>query len=642
MRNLFGIPFPLIFFGVLTLIVIWSESSERRGLETHSPDVARGNYVDPVCHMEIGRVRSHDINGTEYYFCTEICEDLFIEDPDRYLENICIVCESEDVFTPLTGNGNFSTTWQDKRYDFCSESHRTAFLNDPGGHFLHTMWGIPNWLYYSSIGFILLISFGLFEWISENRPALKGANSQRINLMNVPKIRSLVRNPLTRFVARLFFVFFFVVVIFAGLFGSQISSNNIAPLLTWTLWWGGLIVVILYAGSLWCYVCPWDAISDWVEGFRFWGAKKKGLGLGLRVPKAFRTIWIAITLFVILTWLELGFGITMNPRATAWLALAILGAAFVSVFIFERKAFCRYACPVGRIIGIYSLFSPIEVRAQDPEVCRRCRTQSCYKGNAKGEACPTSLYIPAIKENTNCINCMECAKSCESDNVALNIRPWGTDHIMNHRVRVDEAFLALVLLVLAAFHGLTMTGLWREGLEKFQTNIGLGHTAAFSIAMFSLMFVPVVIYALLIGISYRLGVTTNHSYGQYFTRYAYALLPIALFYHLAHNSEHLLVEGQRVLALISDPFGWGWNLFGTAGQSFAPLVTLKTLWLIQVILVLVGHIYSLWAAKSVAHGMFGGSNATKSQLPILAAIVLFSFVSLWLLKQPMEMRSSSM
>jgi YHS domain-containing protein len=621
-------------------LAIWSETATRQDVDAHTQEVAGGVFTDPVCHMQIGTALSHKWHGDEYFFCSDACKDLFAGNPDHYLTKVCIVCESEGQYTALTGIDTYQATWQNETYEFCSEPHREAFIKDPPGYFLHTMWGIPNWLYYSSIAVILILSFGVFEWTSNQRT--KNSPPIRFNLLKITVLQKLVQHSMTRFSLRLLVVLAFLLIIAAGLFGSQIPSNNIAPLLTWTVWWGGLILVILYAGSLWCYVCPWDAISDWIEGLRFWGPKKEGLGLGLRVPKHFRNIWIAIALFVLLTWLELGFGITMNPRATAWLALGIVGAAFVSVFIFERKAFCRYACPVGRIIGIYSLFAPVEVRAEDPEVCRKCRTQSCYKGNAQGEACPTSLYIPAMRENTNCINCMECAKSCESDNVALNIRPWGTDHVVNHRVRFDEAALALILLVLAAFHGLTMTGLWRNGLDSLQDSTGLSYTAVFSVAMLALMIIPIAIYSILINISYKLGASSNHSYREYFVRYAYTLLPIALFYHLAHNSEHLLMEGQKIVALFSDPFGWGWDLFNTAESAIAPLVSLKTLWLIQVMLVLVGHVYSLWAAKGVAHRMFHSDKATKSQMPILAAMVLFSLVSLWLLKQPMEMRSSAM
>jgi len=157
------------------------------------------------------------------------------------------------------------------------------------------------------------------------------------------------------------------------------------------------------------------------------------------------------------------------------------------------------------------------------------------------------------------------------------------------------------------------------------------------------MVAPVMVYAGLVGISWFSGGKDSVLYRDYFIRYAYALLPIALFYHLAHNSEHLLMEGQKIVAFISDPFGWAWNLFGTAGWILPPLVDLPTLWVIQVGLVVVGHLYSLWIARTTARAFFPDSKAAfRSQLPMLVAMVLFSTVSLWPLKQPMEMRISAM
>ena len=629
--------FPAVVGCVLVAIAIWSETVSYHASRSDTTALTDGALIDPVCQMHVGKAIQINMEGNSYNFCSSRCAALFEADSARYLSAVCLVCKAQGVFSPLEDREASTAHWQGVAYKFCSAAHRDAFIDDPSGYFLHTMWGIPTWLYYSSIAIILVLSFGLFERLGE-----RSHESRRINLLRIPGLRGLVKHPLTRFSLRLVFVLLFVFVICAGLFGSQLSSDNIAPLLTWTLWWGGLVLVILYAGSAWCYVCPWDAIADWVEGLRVWGVKKDGLGLGLIVPRKWRTIWIATLMFIALTWLELGFGVTMNPRATAWLALAILCAAFMSAFIFERKAFCRYACPVGRIIGIYSMFAPTEVRAEKPDVCRSCRTQSCYKGNATGEACPTSLYIPAMRENTNCVGCMECVKSCESDNVAFNLRPWGSDFLAEHRARFDEAALALVLVILAAFHGLTMTSIWRTTLERLEMETGLGRTAMFSMTMMLLMIGPLLLYAVLMGLSFRLGRSGDHSYRDYFIRYAYTLVPIALFYHLAHNSEHLLMEGQKIVALSSDPFGWGWNLFGSADWTLAPLVSLRTLWLIQVILVVIGHVYSLWAARAVSHRFFPDASATRSQVPVLAVMVLFSLLSLWLLKQPMEMRTSGM
>ena len=438
-------------------------------------------------------------------------------------------------------------------------------------------------------------------------------------------------------------VAFFIVIIAAGLFGNQLPSKNIAPLLTWTVWWCGLVLIILYAGKAWCYVCPWDAVAGWAESLRLRSPKIEHLGLGLHWPRFMRNIWPATILFVALTWVELGFGVTMRPRATAWLALIMLGLAFVSAFIFDRKSFCLHGCLVGRISGLYALFSPVEVRAVDRDACRTCSTRSCYRGNDQGDPCPTFQYLGTMDQNTYCISCMECVKSCELDNVAVRLRPWGDDLRAHHKPRSDEAYLALIMLSLTGFHGLTMTSAWGRTVDRLQVALGIGEPFAFSLGMLAIIVGPVLVYALLVAISRWSARDRSRGYREHFLRYAYALLPIALFYHLAHNSEHLLMEGQKVIALASDPFGWEWNLFGTAMWTLPPLVSMETLWVIQVLLVLVGHIYSLSAARQTAAVLFADSRAaTRSQVPMLLAMILFSVMSLWLLKQPMEMRVSWM
>jgi polyferredoxin len=439
----------------------------------------------------------------------------------------------------------------------------------------------------------------------------------------------------------------FFLIVAAGLFGNQNPALNIAPLLTWTIWWGGLVVLIMFAGKAWCYVCPWDAVAGWMEKLRFWKKTDDGLGLNLPWPRMFRNILIATILFVGLTWVELGFGVTMKPRVTAYLAIAMLLMAIVSAFLFQRKSFCRFGCLVGRVSGLYALFSGIEIRPRDEQVCGGCQGKECVRGSATAYGCPTFLYPGRLSENTYCIQCGECLQACPEDNLALNLRPWGTDLVNPHRWRTDEAYLALLMLSITAFHGLTMTPSWRQLTGWLHDRLSLGNLLAFTAGMALLMLGPILVYAVLVGISYRLGASRLQSpaltYHDYFVRYAYALLPIALFYHLAHNLEHLLMEGPKVFRLLSDPFGWGWNLLGTLGWNVPPLVSLDVLWILQILLVLVGHVFSLWVAGRTSAHVFGSRrSAFASQIPLLVGMILFSVFSLWLLKQPMEMRTSAM
>jgi|CXWL01.1.fsa_nt_gi YHS domain-containing protein len=519
-------------------------------------------------------------------------------------------------------------------YHFCSSYCRTAFLDKPAGfvkaslmpRLSHTMRGIPTRMYQWALILILILSFGIIELLAGHEAGYMAA---RWNLTSWPPLRRLMESKLFPFIPRVVTSVLFLVVIAAGLFGNQNPAMNIAPLLTWTVWWTGLIFAVLYLGKGWCTVCPWDALAGWAE---------RGGGLGLPWPKALRSIWPAVGLFLALTWVELGMGITLIPRATAWVALGMLGMALASAFLFERKSFCRYACLVGRVSGLYALFSSVEIRAT-PSACTGCGTLDCWKGNALGDGCPTFEYPRAMKLNTYCTMCTECFKTCPSESMSLNLRPWAADLVVEGKPRVDEAALALILLSMTAFHGLTMTPTWVSLLEATKAQTGLSFTGAFTILMAVFLLLPVLAYAALAGLS---AAWARVDYRDIALRFAYALLPIALFYHLAHNAEHFLMEGPKLLALVSDPFGWSWDVFGTARWTVPPLVSLEGLWRIQVLFVVVGHLYSLWITARTARRLASGHGVLAVQIPMLIAMVAFSWGSLWLLKQPMEMRISGM
>jgi ferredoxin len=291
------------------------------------------------------------------------------------------------------------------------------------------------------------------------------------------------------------------------------------------------------------------------------------------------------------------------------------------------------------------MFAGVEVRSKDQSVCRSCLGKECVKGSQSAYGCPTFLFPGYLTSNTYCIQCLECVQACPEGNLAFNLRPWGADLISQHRPRSDEAYLALLMLSITGFHGLTMTPNWAHLTAWLSRSLSLGNLLAFSLGMTLLMLLPILFARSLV--SHSLGVTGSASnplsFHEYFVRYAYALLPIALFYHLAHNMEHLLMEGPKVVSLISDPFGWNWNVLGTAHWKIPPLVSLDVLWIVQVALILVGHVYSLRIAHHTSRQLFPDRNsARRSQLPMLLAMIAFSIFSLWLLKQPMEMRTSAM
>ena len=120
--------------------------------------------------------------------------------------------------------------------------------------------------------------------------------------------------------------------------------------------------------------------------------------------------------------------------------------------------------------------------------------------------------------------------------------------------------------------------------------------------------------------------------------FGFSLIPIALVYHITHYYTLLLSQGVKIVSLLSDPFGWGWDLFGTAQLWRAPILPdMGTVWHTQVALILIGHVVSVYLAHQQALRSFGSARAAMiSQIPMLILMVLFTTSGLWILAQPIQ------
>ena len=208
--------------------------------------------------------------------------------------------------------------------------------------------------------------------------------------------------------------------------GSQEPGRNLAPVLTWNIWWIGLIFLVLFAGNLWCYMCPWTAIPDWVMR-RSLTKVRAVASLSKKYPRFRLWMWPAIVLFAFVTWLEIIFDAANRPWLTSLFGIFMVLLSWGLLVVYERKAMCRYVCFVGRVSGQYSMMGMLELRRRDPEVCRSCTTKDCYRGSERGYPCPTHEFMGAMNENQYCTLCTECVKSCPHDNIALNARSSGAD-----------------------------------------------------------------------------------------------------------------------------------------------------------------------------------------------------------------------
>jgi hypothetical protein len=114
------------------------------------------------------------------------------------------------------------------------------------------------------------------------------------------------------------------------------------------------------------------------------------------------------------------------------------------------------------------------------------------------------------------------------------------------------------------------------------------------------------------------------------------LLPIAVGYLLAHYLTYVLRDGQGIIAALSDPFGFGWDLLGTA--SYQPSTTWiqpSLIWSFQLLAVIGGHAIGAWVGHAVAaRSRSAPQRHGIRQMPLALLMVALTTTTLWSLGQP--------
>ncbi|MBU9398425.1 hypothetical protein [Burkholderia multivorans] len=128
--------------------------------------------------------------------------------------------------------------------------------------------------------------------------------------------------------------------------------------------------------------------------------------------------------------------------------------------------------------------------------------------------------------------------------------------------------------------------------------------------------------------------------GRTFARqFCLLLLPIALFYNVCHYFTLFMDQGRQIFALLSDPLGIGWNLLSLPPADYSPtslLINVAYIWHAQVLLILVGHILSVYFTHAIAvrNRVLAGT-VVGNQLPLLALTIVLTISGLWILSLPL-------
>ena len=360
-------------------------------------------------------------------------------------------------------------------------------------------------------------------------------------------------------------------VVLAGIANRQ-GDRTISPVLVWVYFW--LVVPFVAAGiGNW-----WRAISPW---------RKLAVVVNRGVPERLETagrlgMWPATIAFIAFTWLEL---VSTTSDSAQTLALA---AVVYSLYVLAATRYLGVESGLSSagafenynaIVGAVSPFRWAE--ASHVEGGDERRLTVTYRGWLRG--------LPSLGSKPGFIVFVVAMIGTVTYD-GLSGSSWWSDTFPT--LRHDTWFATVALLGAIAVIG---AGYWLA--------------SAVAASMTSQTRRPI----------------------EVARSFAHTLVPIALAYAVVHYLTLVLVEGQLLLHTASDPFGLGWNIFGTAGWRISWVPAPEVIWYLQVATIVAGHIAGVVLAHDRALHEFGGRHAVRTQYAMLVLMVALTSLGLWIL-----------
>jgi hypothetical protein len=394
-------------------------------------------------------------------------------------------------------------------------------------------------------------------------------------------LERVLRSSILRFVVGAFSAGLLVLLFLTALLGEPSSAQNLAPVFILVVFWVGLVPVHVVLGNVWTVLNPWLAIASAVA----WLWRKLGqewtppLAMPERVG-----VWPAAVLLFSFVALELTYADPASPRA---LALAIAIYSYVMWFgmaAFGRRVWTEHGDAFGVYFGLLARIAPFG------EYEGRLVVRLPFTGLAGRDATPGLLAFVAVMLGSVGFD-------------GLSRSSYWTDL----RAELEAPYI----LDAPRTAEVIATGLSLAGLLGCILAVALAYLAATKIAE-----------------------ATVDSSRSLVPEFLLSLVPIALVYAVAHYFTYLIVQGQYAIPLASDPFGFGWDLFGTIdyAPNIAPFSP-NTVWYVQVGSLVAGHVAGLAVAHDRAVSILPERDALRSQYAMLALMVLYTVGGLWLLSR---------
>jgi len=409
------------------------------------------------------------------------------------------------------------------------------------------------------------------------RPAHDGALYPTRNL-SATRLGRIAACPVVQTTIRIFAVFVFALTLLAGYFGAPNPYKNISIVMVWVIAWVGIAYLSALLGNVWSVLNPWSTLLRWAQNL---GLKT----LDLPYP-AWLGAWPGFIQLFIFAWLEInwpGSGVPFNIAVALTLFSAL---TWIGMILVGRDTWAKNAGMFVMIFALFARFGIFEMR-----------------------------------------------------DGKLHLRPPAVGLLGNKPATFSEIAFVILILATVTYDGFTETELFQTlALALFEPLQGLGGIAVALVSTIGLAALPSLFIAayLIVAALVRTMGNNTVSFERVAGTFVYSLIPIAIAYHFAHYLSLLIFEGQNVFALISDPFGFGWNLFGTATYRVdLTIMNAEFLWFFSVAAIVLGHVAAVYLAHAEAIRLFGTRQAAlRSQIPMLALMVGYTMISLWIVAQP--------
>jgi len=415
----------------------------------------------------------------------------------------------------------------------------------------------------------------------------------------------------------------FGLVAYELLTGPSNAHDNAGTALMWVLWWPLIPIIYVFLGRFWCAVCPFAALSDFIQ---------KLVGANRPVPTFLKRygIWIIDASFLAITWADHVWGIVESPWGSGILLLLLTFAVIVSGAFFQRRTFCRYVCFLGGLSGNYARTGMLALRA-DSDICATCKSKAaCYNGTDTVDGCPLFSFPRTMDSNANCNLCGNCVKACPNDAITLTVRKPTKELWFMHTPKIEESFLAMAIMGIVLIQNVTMLKVWNEILAGVTRVTGISNYAI----LFTIVFaIGVCLPVALLAIASKVASSRNlESTRQNFARFGYALIPLDVAAHVAHNLFHLLSEGKSVFYTVA-------ALFGKHEMGSTALVSNGTIQVLQFALLALGLVGSFYTVKRITNRRYNTPARQRStQLPFLILVGLLGALNVVLFLFPMAHR----